>query len=78
MHPFWTSLKKKRPWMEISMEGGHSQTLSSMGRPWGARQRGKRDGEGEKEQGRARLTVEDKEGVPWGSCMERGSAIVFA
>jgi hypothetical protein len=68
VHPFWSSHEEKRPWLELSMGGGHGRTSSSMTDHGGAHRRGKRGGRGGVEG--ARL---GRGGAPWrGATRSRG------
>jgi hypothetical protein len=53
VHLFWSSHEEKYPWLELSMEGGHRWTSSSMADHGGARRRGKRGERGGGERGAA-------------------------
>jgi hypothetical protein len=44
MHPFGSSREEKRVCVRLSMGGGHDQSWSFHGSPWGARWRGEGGG----------------------------------
>jgi hypothetical protein len=75
-HPFWSSHKEKRPWLELFMGGGHGRTLSSMTGHRGALGRGKRGGgEGRGAGGAIAGRWKGGRGDTGRGCMEQGSAL---
>jgi hypothetical protein len=47
VHPFWLSHEEIRPWLELSMGGGHGRSWSSMGGTMAELAGEEREGEGE-------------------------------